>query len=100
MQQMLMAMNKAQKQYEKEHKTIEDNTYEATANGVIKVTMKGDFTLVSVEFLDDELLSKENKEMISDMIKIAYKNCIDKINEDENILMEKYQGNNMMGMKF
>lgn len=70
-QQMLQQMQKIQREYQKAQEVLDSSTFDFTANGVVKITMKGDRSLVSVEFLDNDVL-KEDPEMVADMIKIAY----------------------------
>jgi len=90
MQQMVQAMQKAQRQYEKDHKVLEEKEFEFVANGAVKVVMKGDLEMVSVEFLDKEILT-DDPEMVADMIKIAYNGCKDQINAEEEKLAQKMQ---------
>lgn len=92
MQQMLQSVKKIQREYEKEHKArIEDVTFSHTQNGLVKVSLKGNFELEKIEILDEEALSKENKEMIEEMIVLAYQECKKQIDKVEEELMNKYQ---------
>lgn len=91
MQQMLQSVRKLQREYEKEHKVLEEKVFEGTANGVVKVYLKGNLTIEKVEFLDDSILSADNKEMIEETIAIAYQNAKDLIDAQEDKLMAKYQ---------
>ena len=99
MQQMVQAMQKMQRQYEKEHKVLEETEFEYTANGAIKIVLKGNLEMVSLEFIDQELL-KDDPEMVSDMIKLAYNGARDQINDAEDALAAKFQQNNKGGMMF
>lgn len=95
MQQMVQAMQKLQRQYEKEHKLQEEKEFTNTANGAISVTLKGNLEMVNIEILDDELL-KEKEDLI-EMIKIAYNGCKDQISEAEDELANKFQQANRTG---
>ena len=95
MQQMVQAMQKLQRQYEKEHKLLEEKEFTNTANGAISVTLKGNLEMVNIEILDDELL-KEKEDLI-EMIKIAYNGCKDQISEAEDKLANKFQQANRTG---
>ena len=95
MQQMVQAMQKLQRQYEKEHKTLEEKEFSYTANAAIKVTLKGNLEMVDVEILDEELL-KEKEDLI-EMIKLAYNGCKDQINDAEEELAGKFQQANRKG---
>jgi len=97
MQQMVQAMQKAQRLYDKEHKLIEEKEYEFVANGAVKAVVKGTLELIRIEFIDPELL-KEDPEMVSDMITIAFNGARDLINKDEEELTAKYQSKASMGM--
>lgn len=95
MQQMVQAMQKLQRQYEKEHKLLEEKEFTYTANGAVKVTLKGNLEMADVEILDDELLSE--KDDLIEMIKLAYNGCKDQINDAEEELAAKFQQSNRMG---
>jgi DNA-binding protein YbaB len=99
MQQMVQAMQKMQRQYEKEHKILEETEFEYTANGAVKIVLKGNLEMVSLEFLDPELL-KDDSEMVADMIKLAYEGARDQINDAEDALAKKFQQNSKGGMMF
>jgi len=99
MQQMVQAMQKMQRQYEKEHKILEETEFEYTANGAVKIILKGNLEMVSLEFLDPELL-KDDSEMVADMIKLAYEGARDQINDAEDALAKKFQQNSKGGMMF
>ena len=91
MQQMVQSMQKMQRQYEKAHKELEEREFTYTQNGVVKVTLKGDMSLVGVEFLDADVLEADNKEMIEEMISIAYENVRQQIYDEEEKLADKFK---------
>ncbi len=95
MQQMVQAMQKLQRQYEKEHKLLEEKEFTNTANGAVTVTMKGNLDIVSIEILDDDLLKE--KEDLVEMIKLAYNGCKEQINDAEEALADKFQQANRKG---
>ena len=95
MQQMVQAMQKLQRQYEKEHKLLEEKEFTNTANGAVTVTMKGNLDMVSIEILDDDLLKE--KEDLVEMIKLAYNGCKEQINDAEESLADKFQQANRKG---
>ncbi len=99
MQQIVQQMTKMQRLYEKEHKQIEDKEYEFVANGVVKVVLKGNYELVSIEFIDKDAV-KEDPEMVEDMIKIAYNGCKEQIESDEQTLADKFKKTAGGGMMF
>ena len=83
MQQMIQAMNKMQRQYQKDLDALGAKEFSYTANGAVKVTLKGSMEMVSVEFLDKDVI--EDPEMLADMIKMAYDGAKAIINEEEDI---------------
>ncbi|MGP1413778.1 MAG: YbaB/EbfC family nucleoid-associated protein [Bacillales bacterium] len=91
MQQMVQAMQKAQREFNKEYSKLESKEFTENANGVVKITMKGDLSIQKIEILDDELLNKENKEELCDLIVLAYNNCHEKINKESEELSKKFQ---------
>ncbi len=100
MQQMVQTVQKMQKQYEKEHKILEEKDFEYTANGLVKCVMKGNFTMSKVEILDKDALSSDNKEMLEEMIAIAYNGCKDAIMAEEDKLADKYKSFGNGGFPF
>jgi len=91
MQQMIQAVQKMQREYSKEHAKLEETSFEYTANGLVKCVLKGNFTLEKLEILDPEALTSDNKEMLEEMIALAYNNCKDQIMAKEDELSAKYQ---------
>ncbi len=91
MQQMLQSVKKMQREYEKEHKKLEETTFKGSANGIVEVALKGDFTLEKVTILDDSVLSKDDKEMIEEAIVLAYNKAKDEIMAKEDELAAKFQ---------
>ena len=91
MQQMVQAMQKMQRQYEKEHKILEETEFSYTANGAVEIVIKGDMELVSIKILDKSLLNEDDSDMLEDMIKIAYDHVRDEILAKEDELAEKFK---------
>lgn len=100
MQQMIQAMNKVQRQYEKERAVLEEKEYSYTANGVVKLTLKGNMELVSLEILDDDIVNKDDKDMLIDMITLAYNNIREQILKEDDELTTKYQNQANIGRMF
>lgn len=99
MQQMVQAMNKMQRQYEKERKVLDEKEFKYVANGAVEVVLKGDNTLSSITFVDPEIL-KEDPEMVQDMIKLAFDGAKDLLDKAEEELANKFQKNAMGGLPF
>lgn len=92
MQQLIQNAQKMQREYEKAYKVIEETSFEYTANGLVKCVLKGDFTIEKIEILDKDALSADNKEMLEEMITLAYNGCKDQIMAEQDKLMSKYKG--------
>ena len=91
MQQMVQAMQKAQRELEKEYKKLEEKEYKASSNGVVEITMKGDSSILSINILDDDLLNPENKEELSEMIILAYNKCKAEITKEQDEVSNKFK---------
>lgn len=91
MQQMLQNVKKLQREYEKAHKVLEEKEFVKDANGLVRVTLKGDFTLVKVEFLDDSSITKEDKEALEEALVIAYSSCKEDIMKEEDEIAARFQ---------
>ena len=59
---------------------LKDTIYEGSSNGV-KIVMNGENELQEISIPDD-LMDKENKEMLQDMLLIAFNNANEKIIAD------------------
>ena len=99
-QRMIQQMQKVQRTYEKERKVLEEKEYSHTVSGAISITLKGNMTLVKLEILDDSLLSADNKDMLIDMISLAYTNVKDQIMKEDEELADKYQNQSTLGRMF
>ena len=91
MQQMVQAMQKTQREFNKEYAKLEAKEFKANANGVVEVVVMGDLSLKAVNILDDSILSKENKEELSDMICLAYKKCQEEIQKESDAISNKFK---------
>lgn len=91
MQQMLQSVKKMQREYEKEHKILEETVFTGTANGIVEVSLKGDFTLEKITFLDEDALNKDDKEMVEEAIVLAYNQAKEQIMAKEDELAAKFQ---------
>jgi len=78
-QQMVQAMQKMQREYDKASKKIDESTFTYTANGVIKISMKGTLDIESIEILDDSIIDKDDIEMLTETFKLAFNGCKEQI---------------------
>lgn len=91
MQQLVQAMQKAQREFNKEYAQLEAKEFKVNSNGAVEVTLLGNFTLKEIKILDTDLLKPENAEELCDMITIAYNNAKDQIQKESDELSDKFQ---------
>lgn len=91
-QAMLRKVRQMQQEMLKTQEEIGNSDFTASAGGVVTVTLKGTKELVKVEISEDfEVESKEDFEMLSDMIVAACSNCYQQIDKTTEEKMSKYQ---------
>jgi len=90
MQQMLRQAQQMQANMEREQAEISEMIFEATAGGgAVKVVMKGDKTLDSIELAQD-VVDPDDIEMLQDLIVAAVNEGIKKVDECTEERMGKY----------
>ena len=97
-QQMIQQMQKTQREFERKQKLLDEKEFEYTANGAVKITLKGNMDFVSIEFLDKDLLNADDEDMLKDMIKLAYDGCKDLITQATEELASSFKINGMPGV--
>ena len=71
-----------QKQMQKKQKEVEDQVFEVSSNGgAIIVTIQGNKNVLNIK-LDEDLVEKDNKDMLEDMLTIAVNEAIKKVEEE------------------
>lgn len=96
MQALMKQAQNLQKEMMKSKEEI-DNTEFVGESSLVKITMKGNREVVSVEISKDETLSSEDIEMLEDMIQLAISDVNKKIDEFTEMKMGKF-GNAMPGL--
>jgi len=92
---LMQQAQKMQQQMTKKQKELESKEYEFISNGgAIKIKMLGNKQIVSLE-IDEDLIDKDEKEMLQDMLMVAINDAINKIEEDFSEAMNGFGG----GMK-
>lgn len=92
MNNLMKQAQKMQKQMEETTKELEEQTYEATAGGgVVSVVVSGKKEVVSIH-LDEEVVDKDDIEMLEDLIIAATNEALRKQEEDQNAKMSKITG--------
>lgn len=92
MQALLKQAQKMQKELAKVENELNQKEYESTmGGGVIKVTVKGSMEVESI-LINEELLEKENKEDLEEMLKSAVNDALAKAVKDKETTMNKITG--------
>lgn len=89
MQALMKQAQNLQKEMMKSKEEI-DNTEFVGESSLVKITMKGNRDVVSVEISKDENLSSEDIEMLEDMIQLAINDVNKKIDEYTEKKMGKF----------
>ena len=96
MQALMKQAQNLQKEMLKSKEEI-DNTEFVGESSLVKITMKGNREVVSVEISKDDNLSGDDIEMLEDMIQLAINAANKKIDEYTEKKMGKF-GNSMPGL--
>ena len=92
MQALLKQAQKMQKELSKVENELNQKEYESTmGGGVIKVTVKGNMEVESIS-INEELLEKENKEDLEEMLKSVVNDALAKAVKDKETTMNKITG--------
>ena len=83
-----MDINKLMQQAQAMQKQIEDTTnainekeFEAEAsNGLVKITINGEYTVLNID-IDPSIIVAEDKDILQDLIMIAFNNAKEKVDE-------------------
>ena len=79
---LMQQAQKMQQQMNKKQKELESKEYEFTSNGgAIKIKMLGTKEITSLE-IDEDLIDKDEREMLQDMLMVAINDAINKVEED------------------
>ncbi len=89
MQAMLKQAQNMQKQMMNEQEKISNSTFYGE-NGLVKVTMKGTKKIEKVEIQKDEDFSKDDLEMLEDMIMVAVNDALSQIDKETEEKLGKY----------
>ena len=93
---MMNKIRKMQKEMMEAQKRLEESIFTGTAGGgMVKVEVKGDKSVVSID-IDEDILNPEDKEMIQDTILMALNDAMRKVDEETQDVMGAFTGG--MGM--
>lgn len=89
---IMQQAQKMQKQMEKKQKEFESKEFEFSSNGgAIKIKMLGSKQLVSLD-IDEDLMDPSDKEMLQDMLIVAFNEAVSKIDEEGSSIMGSVTG--------
>ena len=95
MQQMLIQAQKMQRDLTKAQDALKVKEFTADANGGVTITMTGAHEITKLD-IDEDLLNKESKDMLTDMLKVALNNVLGQIEKESDAISDKISG----GMRF
>lgn len=82
-QMLLKQANQMQAKIQKAQKLINEKEYEETVGGnAVKLVVKGSLEVKSCT-IDQDLLEKDNKEMIEELITMAFNNVVTRIQNEK-----------------
>ena len=96
MQKLMMEAQKMQAKLQKEQAELESTTYEGTSS-LVTVTINGKKVVTSVKLNIDEDISKDDVEMLEDMIMLAMNDAVKKADSDKEKRLGKY-GQGLTGL--
>ena len=89
---MMNKIRKMQRELMEAQKRLADSIFTGTAGGgMVKVEVKGDKTIVSID-IDADILNPEDKEMIQDTIMMAINDAMRKVDEETQYVMGAFTG--------
>ena len=97
MQQMIMNMQKAQRELQKAHAELDKKEFKVNKAGLVSITVLGNKNIVSINVEEDGFEEADNKEMIEDLIKDGLNELFTQIDEESAAIDEKIAGKSGMG---
>ena len=90
-QALLAEAQKKQRAFDKAVKEIEETEYEISKNGIVKIVMLGNKTIISID-IDKDALNSDDKEMIEETLLKAMNAIIADIENDIESAREVHLG--------
>lgn len=91
MQQMVIQMQKAQRELQKAHEEFESKEFKINKAGLVEITVLGSKEIVSIK-VEEDGFEPDNKEMIEDLIKDGLNELFGQIDEAIAEIDEKIAG--------
>ena len=95
-QNLMREAQKMQKNLEKTQTELANTTYEGSSS-LVSVTLNGNKDIKSVKINSDDVLEKEDIEMLEDMIMVAFNEAAKKVDADKEKKLGKY-GQGLSGL--
>ena len=96
MQQMIMNMQKAQRELQKAHAELDKKEFKVNKAGLVSITVLGNKEIVFIN-VEEDGFEADNKEMIEDLIKDGLNELFAQIDEESAAIDEKIAGKSGMG---
>ncbi len=96
MQQMIMNMQKAQRELQKAHAELDKKEFKVNKAGLVSITVLGNKEIVFIN-VEEDGFEADNKEMIEDLIKDGLNELFAQIDEESASIDEKIAGKSGMG---
>ena len=91
MQQMVIQMQKTQRELQKAHAELEAKEFNVKKAGLVEITVLGSKEIVSIN-IEKDGFEEDNKEMIEDLIKDGLNELFTQIDEEAAKIDEKIAG--------
>ncbi len=91
MQQMVIQMQKAQRELQKAHAELEAKEFKVNKAGLVEITVLGSKEIVSIK-IEEDGFEADNKEMVEDLIKDGLNELFEQIDELASEIDEKVAG--------
>lgn len=89
---LMQQAQKMQQQMAKKQKELESKEFEFSSNGgAIKIKMLGNKQMTALE-IDKDLIDPSDKEMLEDMLMVAFNEAISKIEEEAEAIVGSVSG--------
>ncbi|MCH4201533.1 MAG: YbaB/EbfC family nucleoid-associated protein [Bacilli bacterium] len=92
MQRLMFQAQKMQRELAKAKEGLAEKVFSVTKGGGLTLSMQGDYSNIKVAIADD-LLEKDNKEMLEQLIAMAITEVIEQIAKEDEANNERITGN-------
>ena len=96
MQALMREAQKMQKNLQKTQEEILNSKYEGTSS-LVTIILNGNKDILSIKINSDDVLEREDIEMLEDMIMVAFKEAAKKVDLDKEKKLGKY-GQGLAGL--